>query len=844
MVWHWRRKPKDFADEIQAHLELDADHLIEEGAAPQAARTAARRRFGNVTAAQERFHEHGRLPFADHLMQDAKGAVRAIRRHKGVYAVAILSLAAGIGVTTASLAIRDTVFRNPPPLYRNPDDLTTVFTITPRGFKRGVPAGLYAVWAGQPGAGTAWTAARSSRREEVRLDDQIATASIHAVTPNLFPVLGVQAAVGRTFGGDREDDSASVVLSHRAWQRLFEGRPDIVGRTLWVADRSYTVIGVMPERFWFRDIDESIWTALDAAALSPEDSLDVLVRRPAGLAPAALEASLSAALPAYVRALPAERRALRVNVEGIGGTPAAHAMSLLFPYLLAGCVTLAWLIACANVSVLMIAQWTVREHEFSILASLGANRARIVRMLLTESLLVAIAGGALGIAATFAIHRVILRNAQTLAMFDASIHGDVLAGALLVTLLTGVLTGIAPALYETRRLQANPLAVAASDRVRQRWRHALVVTEIAATVALLVVAGTMVDAYRRTLSADLGFQTRSLLGVGVENPKGVVVGPVLELMKRQPGVADVAAATSAPMMGAPPDLRMVTRDEGAAAVEAEAIRVSPDFFETLGVPVQAGRSFAVTDTEALRVAMVNETLARRLLSTPLAIGERVRFDGAAYTVIGIVGDYRRYPLSVPPPSLYLPLRPDATAATRMQFVLRTPIAAGPLFETLRRDVRRGGAGNLVTSTLAVDQVISIGAAEILAGTAPFVPLITIGLALTAAGIYAVLAFAVARRSKELALRIAIGASATDVLGLVTRHSASLVVIGSTLGIAITFALSRVVRAMGGAGSFLDTPAWPAFLVPALIVAAVSVLATWIPSRRALRLDPATLLRVD
>ena len=401
--------------------------------------------------------------------------------------------------------------------------------------------------------------------------------------------------------------------------------------------------------------------------------------------------------------------------------------------MLAGCVTLAWLIACANVSTLMIAQWTVREHEFSILASLGANRARIVRMLLTESLLVAIAGGTLGIAATFAIHRVILRNAQTLSMFDASIHGDVLAGALFVTLLTGVLTGIAPALYETRRLQANPLAVAASDRVRQRWRHALVVTEIAATVALLVVAGTMIDAYRRTLSADLGFQTRSLLGVGVENPKGVVVGPVLELMKRQPGVGSVAAATTAPMMGAPPDLRMVTRDEGAAAAEAEAIRVSPGFFETLGVPVLAGRSFAATDTEAVRVAMVSEALARRLLSTPIAIGERVRFDGAAYTVIGIVGDYRRFPLSVPPPALYLSLRPDAAAATHMQFVMRTPIAAGPLFETLRRDVRRGGAGNLVTSTLAVDQVISVGAAEILAGTAPFVPLITIGLVLTAAG---------------------------------------------------------------------------------------------------------------
>jgi hypothetical protein len=318
---------------------------------------------------------------------------------------------------------------------------------------------------------------------------------------------------------------------------------------------------------------------------------------------------------------------------------------------------------------------------------------------------------------------------------------------------------------------------------------------------------------------------------------------VLELMKHQPGIASAAAATSAPLMGLP-ELRKVTRDEGTAAVDAEAIRISPGFFETLGVPVRAGRSLAATDTEALRVVVVSDALARRLLSTPLGIGERIRFDGAAYTVIGIAGDYRRYPLSVPPPALYLPLMQDSAGATRMQFVLRTPIAAGPLFEALRRDVRRVGAGHVVTSTLALDQVIAIGASELLAGTAPFVPLITISLALTAAGIYAVLAFAVARRSKELALRIAIGATAADVLGLVTRHSASLVLIGSTLGIAVTFVLSRVVRAMGGAGSFLDTPALPAFLVPALIVVVVSVAATWIPSRRALRLDPATLLRVD
>ena len=263
------------------------------------------------------------------------------------------------------------------------------------------------------------------------------------------------------------------------------------------------------------------------------------------------------------------------------------------------------------------------------------------------------------------------------------------------------------------------------------------------------------------------------------------------------------------------------------------------------IPFLAGRPFAGADaTKAPTVAIVNESLASRLLPGRSAVGAHVRLDGAIYTVIGVVGDYRRFPLSLSPPALYLPLVPDGAGATRLQFMLRAPIAASPLLEALRREVRRVGTGHTVTSTLVLDQVIAIGGSEILAGTYPLVPLIAIGLMLTAAGVYAVLAFAVTRRSKELALRIAIGATARDILRVVTAHSVWLVVAGTTIGIAVTFALSRVVRAVGGGGSFLDTPAWPAFLVPALIVAVVSALATWIPSRRALRLDPATLLRVD
>jgi putative ABC transport system permease protein len=241
--------------------------------------------------------------------------------------------------------------------------------------------------------------------------------------------------------------------------------------------------------------------------------------------------------------------------------------------------------------------------------------------------------------------------------------------------------------------------------------------------------------------------------------------------------------------------------------------------------------------------MVNETLARRLWPDRNPIGSRLWLDDDAYDVIGIVADYLYNPFSLVTPAVYLPLSPNGTDA-RLQFILRTPTAAGPLIAGFRRDIPKVASDHVVTSAITATEWITLGGREILAGTVPLVPLITIGLLLTVSGVYAVLAFAVARRSKELALRIALGASGRDIVRLVTMHSLRLITIGSVLGVALTFALTRVVRAIGGAGSMFDTPAWPAFAIPVLTMLGVGAIATWMPSRRALHSEPAVLLRVD
>jgi predicted permease len=840
-----RRRRQDFSDEIRSHLELDTDDLIREGLSPDEASAEARRRFGSITAARERHYEAGRFLWVDRFSQDLRFAARSLAKYPIAAAVGVLSLAFGIGSTTATLAIRDTVFRNPPPLYQAPEQLSEVFIVT-RRFRQGVPAALYRIWSAEPRDGQLWGAATAARREEIRTAAGTETLPVRRVTPDLFALLGVQPVLGRTLADARDDMASSVVISHAAWQRLFQGGADVVGRTLWINEDAYRVAGVMPERFWFLETGGYVWTLLDVSALAADARLTVMVRRPRGVSEPAFRETLNAGLAAYAQALPEPERALRPAIGGIGGTPLGRQQSLFFPYLLGGCVVLTWLIACANVAILTIARWTARQHEIAVRAALGASRNRVIQLLLVESVLVAAAGGLLGVGVTFALRSLLLHNAgPVLAYFDTSIKPHVLLDSAALTIMTGLLAGVGPALFETRRLLVNPLRTVTAERVRQRWRHALVIAEITATVALLVVTGQMIDGYRRHITADLGFSTEDLIIARVEHARAVQTETVLAHLMSVPGIASVSASTSAPLTGRDTTLHAVSLNGSASdGLRVESPRVSLAFFSTLGVPVRAGRAFSAADLVTRpTVVMVNETLARRLWPDSSPVGSSLWLDDSTYDVIGIVGDYLYNAFSQVTPAVYLPFSPEETHA-RVAFVLRAPRAAGPLIAGLRRDIPTVANDHVVASAIAATDWIALGGREILAGTVPLVPLITIGLLLTVSGVYAVLAFAVARRSKEFALRTALGASPRHIVRLVTGHSLSLVLVGSGFGILLTFALTRVVRASGGAGSMFDTPGWPAFAVPVLIMFATGAIATWIPSRRAIRAQPATFLRVD
>jgi predicted permease len=839
-----KRSATDFEREIRAHIALETAKLVEEGWAPDDAEREARRRFGNIAVAKERFYEAGRLVWLDRLVQDIRCAARSLRRAPVVTVVAVSSLAAGIGATVVTLTVRNAVFYNPPPLYREPAQLSTVQVgpadrrIMPLGSP--VPAPLYRIWHEALGSEIGGSVELGVR--DVRTSARTDTVPVRAVTADLFALLGVNADIGRARLRATAADARPVVLAYQVWDRLFERRADAIGQTLWIDNDPYTVIGVMPAQFWLAEMNAPIWTLLDERTLGEDGVVETIVRRPPHMTNPMLEARLRPGLAQFASQLAADRRRLLMRVSPLRGTPVGAQVSLILPYVLATAVLLTLLIACANVAVLMIAQWTTRSHEIAIRASIGGSRGRIVRSLLTESVLLAIIGGIAGVAATLALRGwTVSRAGAAVSFFNLSIDPIIFVWTAVITVATGIVAGLAPALYETRRLHTNPLrALAGSDRLRQRWRNALVVFEITVTVSLLVVTTAVVDGYRRARHAEMGYDTHPLLTAQVENPRGVPVARVLDVLRKLPGVAAAAAASNRGYATRGEQVQVAVDGTGANAVVSYQTLIGSDFFTALGVTMRSGRAFGAH--EQARIAIVNETLARHLFQGDTMVGG-IWIGSTRYDVVGIVADYSSNPMrgGDVEPKVFLPLPEHGTETTRLDFLMRAAGDPNPLTQTVRREIRDALSGTVVANSYTADQLFTVIGQEILVGTAPLFPLVTIGMLLTMAGVYGVLAFAVTRRARELAVRVAVGAGRWDLIRLVGGQSFWLVSIGSTVGIAATFALSRLVRATGGAGSIWD-PDLHAFSLPLVIVFVIGLCATWFPSRRAVKINPAHLLR--
>jgi predicted permease len=509
-------------------------------------------------------------------------------------------------------------------------------------------------------------------------------------------------------------------------------------------------------------------------------------------------------------------------------------------------VLLTLLIACTNVAVLMMAQWTSREHEIAIRASLGGSRGRIVRSLLTESTVIAIAGGMLGVALTFALRGVAIRNIPTMDKYDLTVDWSMIVQSALVTIAAGLLTGVAPAFYETRRLHVNPLnAIRGSDRVRQRWRHALVVFEIAATVALLVSTGAMLASYRKNLNDSPGFDTRPIFSAGVDDPNGITSQILLDRVRAIPGIAAAEITTTIPYLAGGVVRRAAPDAASTAPILARGGSIGPDYFSTLGVTMRTGRAFNAGDAaNGAPVVIVNDLLAGQLWPEAVdapqaALGREMWLEGQPHTVVGVVAGYAATATQPVRPSVFTPFAQLQPPPKEADVMVRASGDPALLTQTVRRELAAIGGSVTVASVTTMDQIKQIIGQEIIVGTFPLFPLIATGLLLTAAGIYGVLAFAVSRRATELAVRMAVGATGRDLLKLVAAHSLRMLAVGTAIGVALTFALTRVAQGRGGV---FDSPGWQAFVVPMLLIIVIGAIATLIPMRRALRINPSNLLR--
>jgi putative ABC transport system permease protein len=803
------------------------------------------------------------------LVQDLRFAVRGLRRTPGFTAAAVATLALGIGVTTAIFSVVNALLLRPLP-YREPDRIVTAL----HGGNAPVAPADFLDWRAQSrsyqhaAAAQFWGPTLTARGAP----EVIAPAM--QVTADLFAVLGVEPLLGRTFraGDDRPGAAPAVVLSHRLWRQRFAADPHLVGQTLTLDGRGYTVIGVMPRAFefapfWVRKAE--LWTPLDLTSRAQDrrgESLRLFGRLAPGVSRDQAQAETDAIWRRLQARYPADTRAdvvlTPVHDKAVG--------KIRQPLLvLLAAVGFVLFIACANVANLLLARSAGRRREIGIRTSLGARPARLVRQLLTESLVLALAGGAVGVllahggvAALVALGPRDLPRLETVA-----VDGTALAVTLLVSLLTGVGFGLAPALQLARGTLSGALRDGGRGATEGRGRGVLVVCQVALALVLLTGAGLMIRSFQRLRAVDPGFRVAHLLSVEVPRPPRDPLAPLTpgeqvdeaerrrgfarELLARiraLPGVEAASAVNHVPISG---DVWMTALFvEGAPApapgAEPHAVyRVSaPGYVQAAGLTLLRGRDFTDTDGPgAPGVALINEALARALWPHQDPLGQRIRLRDSGPNprqIVGVVKDARqREWAATPVPELYLPYLQNPSSG--LTLVLRT--AGEP--QALAPAVQRAIAAVDPRLPLARPQVMDQVVAEAL-GQPRFNLLLlnafaALALVLAAIGIYGVIAYGVSRRTREIGIRLALGSTSGQVLRLVMGRGLRLTAVGVVLGLGTALVTTRTMAALLFEVNATDGAT---FAAVAAAVVAVALLATFLPARRATAIDPATALRQD
>jgi putative ABC transport system permease protein len=804
------------------------------------------------------------------VIGDLRLAWRALRRRPLLFAVAAGALALGIGASTAVFTIVDAVLLRPLP-FAEPARLVLLWQSIP---ERNAPfvevsypyfqeirsrsrtlAGLAAM----PSVNSGFTL---GGREPVRVDGRI-------VTGNFFDVLGAHAALGRTFveAEDRVGVPRVVVVSHGLWQRQFGGDPRLVGRTLELDGTPMTVIGVMPREFRY-PAGVDLWTPLVPVIPEIVDKANVgwatLIGR---VAPGA---TLDAARAEIDRLTADGLRREAPNAPAVKTvlTPLAHEWfgpARLALLVLLGAVLLVLLLACANVSALLLARAAARQREIAVRLALGASRARLVRQLLAEAVLIAVAGGLAGtLMAVWGLHGLLsLVPAEIPRLEDAAIDPRVLTFALVLTAVSALASGLVPALLASRSTLTDVLAEgsrsAGPGAQQVRARAVLVATETAAALVLLAGAGLLTRTFENLRRVELGFDPRNVLTFAVAGPHGKYEQPerrrqlyraMIEKINAVPRVERSAAVFIRPLWGKA-GLDWPIMVEGQSEAEAErnpALNlqiVTHEFFRTMRMPVRLGRTFDDRDTAGVTpVVVVSEALAHRYWPGQDAVGKRIRtpmpsppYAQTWMTVVGVTAPTRYRELQASRYDVYMSyLQSDEGLG---HFVVRTtgdPVASTP---AVRAAVRSVDAELILTDVTSMTALVDVALGGARFGMQLLSGFALVALLMAALGIYGVVAFVVSRRTREVGIRMALGARAADVLGLVLRQGMAPVVAGLAAGLVLALSLGRL-----GSSLLFEVPPHDVgtLAAAAAVLTAAALLACALPARRAARIDPAQALR--
>ena len=877
----FRRDPRrDFEDEMRSHVELRVADLSARGLTPEQALAQARGEFGDANAARQRtlrideriMRRQRRAEWFADISRDARVALRALRNSPSWTATAILSAALGIGVTAAIVSASYAILVRPLP-FADADRLVAIYSENPsRGYTHvNISWPDFVSWRDNTRALSnvaiwTWNTMTISDDAGANEAERLEGAEVSA---SLFPMLGIHPILGRSFVAEEEIVGRHfvVLLSYQLWTRRFGSDSGVVGRSITLDGHAWTVVGVMPPHFSFPERGE-LWIPFATNPANEQRGNRSYAGAIGRLVPGVtleqaegdlrrIDATLATQFPEESAAWRSELIPIRDDLVGDLETPLRVFLAS---------VALVLIMVCANLANLMLARGASRSREMAMRTALGASRVRLVRQLLTESLIIATLGGVLGIAIAALgvwLLRFAMPDAQAPYYIHLGLDGVSLAIIALITVVTGVLCGTLPAVRCTRvdlnsALRDGGRGAGVGPR-RSRMRALLVTGELGLSVILMIGALLLVRSYRNLQGMDFGFDERGVLTARYTLPKNsgyptradvlTFTDRLMARLRGVPGVTFVGAAQGIPFSGW--DVQSGTEIEGAPKpkpgneLDSHFQLVSPDFFKAMGVRLARGRWFTETDRDSLHpVVLVNEQLVAKGFGGADPLGKRLRvfgmFDSLA-TVIGVVKDYRHYRVPAPMgPAIYFPYA--AYPARQVTLAIRTtredPHALVP---TLRDAVREIDPRVALYQVQTMDDVVRRSLwRQRLQGNVLSI-FAAMALALACIGLYGVIAYAVAQRTRELGVRIALGATRTDVLRLVLGESGRLVVWGVVLGLGAAW---FAVRLLGTLLYGIEAHDVRTFVGVPLVLGVVALLAALIPSRRASRVDPLIAMRAE